>query len=154
MNDIYEKIGSGINKIQGTIQSSQSMSQYKKVIQEAVVNRTDIIVQLGEEVYKKLRAREIESENRGSKVAELIDLDRKIYQSQQAIVNLSASEANHLCPSCGVHIAEGDKFCGGCGIKIELKQTAAASALKKCSVCEEMIQETASFCNCCGTKLV
>ena len=40
MADIYEKIGSGINKIQGNLQSSQSISQYKKVIQEASLKRT------------------------------------------------------------------------------------------------------------------
>ena len=36
MADIYEKIGSGINKIQGNLQSSQSISQYKKVIRKQV----------------------------------------------------------------------------------------------------------------------
>ena len=62
MADIYEKIGSGINKIQGNLQSSQSISQYKKVIQEASLKRTEILIHLGEEVYKKFRVKEIESE--------------------------------------------------------------------------------------------
>ena len=67
MNELYEKIGSGINKIQGTIQSSQTLSQYKKVIQDTTVKRTEILVQLGEEVYKKLRNKEIESDDLKSK---------------------------------------------------------------------------------------
>ena len=54
MADIYEKIGSGINKIQGNLQSSQNISQLRKVIQEASLKRTEILIQLGEEVYQEV----------------------------------------------------------------------------------------------------
>ena len=109
MSDIYEKIGSGINKIQGNLQSSQSISQYKKVIQEASLKRTEILIQLGEEVYKKFRVREIESEELKTQVSSLIELDQKIYQSQLAIAELYAQSKEHSCPQCGAPITEGDR---------------------------------------------
>ena len=121
MADIYEKIGSGINKIQGNLQSSQSISQYKKVIQEASLKRTEILIQLGEEVYKKFRVKEIESEELKTQVSSLIELDQKIYQSQLAIAELYAQSKEHSCPQCNAPITEGDRFCGGCGSKVELQ---------------------------------
>lgn len=154
MSEIYEKIGSGINKIQGTIQSSQNRSQLKKTIQEASLKRTEILVGLGEEVYKKLRAGEIESEDLRIKAGTLMELDHNIYLAQQAIAILNASEPNPICPACGAQIAEGDKFCGGCGNKIEMPNQVTSGPLKQCPACDERIPEIASFCNCCGTKLI
>ena len=153
MADIYEKIGSGINKIQGNLQSSQSISQYKKVIQEASLKRTEILIQLGEEVYKKFRVKEIESEELKTQVSSLIELDQKIYQSQLAIAELYAQSKEHSCPQCGAPITEGDRFCGGCGSKVELQVPKSDAATKICSTCQEKIPETAQFCSCCGVKI-
>ncbi len=153
MADIYEKIGSGINKIQGNLQSSQSISQYKKVIQEASLKRTEILIQLGEEVYKKFRVKEIESEELKTQVSSLIELDQKIYQSQLAIAELYAQSKEHSCPQCDAPITEGDRFCGGCGSKVELQVPKSDSATKICSTCQEKIPETAQFCSCCGVKI-
>lgn len=153
MADIYEKIGSGINKIQGNLQTTQSISQYKKVIQEASLKRTEILIQLGEEVYKKFRVKEIESEELKTQVSSLIELDQKIFQSQQAIAEIYAQTKEHSCPQCGAPITEEDRFCGGCGSKVELQVPKSDSATKICSTCQEKIPETAQFCSCCGVKI-
>lgn len=151
MSEIYEKIGSGINKIQGNLQTTQVIAQHKKVIQDSSQKRIEILVQLGEEVYKKLRNKEIESEELTRKVGPLLELDRRIYQSQQTINAQSTS--NLVCPSCGASLTEDDKFCGSCGSKIEHITKEEVTETKICSSCEEKIPVQAAFCNCCGTKL-
>lgn len=153
MSEIYEKIGSGINKIQGSLQSSQAVSMHKKAIQEAGLKRSEILIQLGEELYKKYRNGEFESSELGKKVEALKEFDRKIYEAKQAIAKLQAESTDHHCPNCGVKVTVDDKFCGSCGTKLELYTQEEVTETKVCSSCEEEIPFDAAFCSCCGTKL-
>ncbi|WP_338470920.1 zinc ribbon domain-containing protein [Niallia sp. XMNu-256] len=153
MADIYEKIGSGISKIQGNLQSSQTITQYKKIIQEASLKRTEILIHLGEDVYEKFRTKELESEEHLDQFSSLIELDQKIYQSQQAIAALNAHTKVHSCPQCASPLTEGDRFCAGCGYKVELQVSPSDTATKECPTCNERIPEAAQFCNCCGIKI-
>ncbi len=153
MSELYEKIGSGINKIQGSFQTSQVMSQHKKIIQESGIKRTEILVQIGEEVYKKFRNEELVSAELESKVELLKELDKKIYRAKKAIADLKAQSAEVLtCPECGGNIMQDDKFCGSCGTKLELI-TDEETETKQCTGCEEEIPVDAVFCSCCGTKI-
>ncbi|MFB5284754.1 MULTISPECIES: zinc ribbon domain-containing protein [Peribacillus] len=162
MNDLHEKLGSGLNKIQDSLQTNkqkfqnaQGINQHKRIIQEASLKRNEILLQLGEELYKKLRCNEIQSDELSNKVASLIDLDRSIFKAQQAITELNAySTADHSCTSCGATITSDDKFCGSCGTKVELPEQAVVTETVPCQICEEQISVHAVFCNCCGTKVV
>ncbi|MFJ8245984.1 zinc ribbon domain-containing protein [Peribacillus asahii] len=161
MNDLHEKLGSGLNKIQDSLQTNkqkfqnaQGVNQHKKIIQEASLKRNEILLQLGEELYKKLRSNEIQSDKLSSKVASLIDLDRSIFQSQQAIAELTThSTMDHSCTACGSTVTSDDKFCGSCGAKVELPKREILTETATCPTCEEHIPVHAMFCNCCGTKV-
>ncbi|MBQ3011171.1 MAG: zinc ribbon domain-containing protein, partial [Oscillospiraceae bacterium] len=59
--------------------------------------------------------------------------------------------ADNVCPTCGAVIAEGKKFCGECGTKIEIP--AAPAGPKHCSGCGAEIPEGRKFCSECGAKV-
>ncbi|WP_191991871.1 zinc ribbon domain-containing protein [Bacillus aerolatus] len=162
MSDLQTKIGGGLNKLQDSlqtgkqkIQSAQEISQYKRLIQETYLERNEILLQLGEEVYKKLRSQEIHSDEWAQKAASLSALDHKIYQAQQAIAAANAQSAiSRTCPNCQNPITADDKFCGSCGTKVEIPSTETDVETKTCAHCEEQIPASALFCICCGVKTV
>ena len=53
------------------------------------------------------------------------------------------------CSSCGRELKPGAKFCGGCGTKIEVQQSAAAV----CPSCGRELKPGAKFCGGCGTPI-
>jgi len=50
------------------------------------------------------------------------------------------------CPNCGATVADGAKFCGSCGTKIEIKQNS-------CPQCGTALPAGAKFCSTCGCKI-
>lgn len=160
MNELHEKLGSGLNKLQDSlqtnkqkIQNAQDANQHKRMVQETSLKRNEILLQLGEEVYKKLRSKDIESEELSKKVMSLIELDRTIYHSQQAISAYEAHSTDEkTCGACGTLVTSEDKFCGGCGAKVEQSEQKLVVETVNCTVCEEAIPVNAAFCSCCGTK--
>jgi len=52
------------------------------------------------------------------------------------------------CPKCGKQLADGAKFCGGCGTKL-----GGGEAGFPCPKCGAMLKAGAKFCGKCGTKL-
>ncbi|MFK2826627.1 zinc ribbon domain-containing protein [Bacillus sp. B190/17] len=162
MNDLQTKIGSGLNKIQGSlqtgkqkIQSAQEISQYKRLIQETSLERNQILLQLGEDVYKKLRSQEIHLDDWEQKAASLTALDHKIYQARQLIAAANAQSIHsQACPNCESSVTPDDKFCGSCGTKIDFPAEETAIETKVCVHCEEQIPTSSLFCICCGIKTV
>lgn len=161
MNELQDKLGSGLNKIQDSLQTNkqklqnaQTINQYKRSMQEASIKRNEILLQLGEEVYKKLRKNEISSSDElTKKMTSIMELDRTIYKSQQSISELNTkSDAQFACNSCGSPVTSEDKFCGGCGARVELPKSDVNVETSACPACEEQIPLNASFCNCCGLK--
>lgn len=57
--------------------------------------------------------------------------------------------AGTVCPGCGAAVPDGKKFCGECGMKIEI---AVPSGPKYCTACGAEIAEGRKFCSECGTK--
>jgi len=57
----------------------------------------------------------------------------------------AATEKNVVCPKCQYKNDPTDKFCGGCGEKLEQK--------KHCTNCGAELKETDKFCAACGTKV-
>ncbi|MBM7703991.1 zinc ribbon domain-containing protein [Metabacillus iocasae] len=156
MNDLQTKLGGGLNKIQDSLQQgkqkiqvAQEVSQYKKIIQDAGMQRAEILLQIGENVYQKVRSGELQHAELLQDVQAISTLDRKIYQAQQSISQLTQASALGALCSCGAAITPADKFCGSCGSQVELQQTSIEET-KSCSTCEEQIAVTANFCTCCG----
>jgi len=153
MSKRYGRLGRGFNEIQDIIQTTQTIQQYKKSIQEASAKRIELLVKLGEELYRKVRSKEMESRESTDKISALIELDRQIYHAQQAISEMKfQSVEGHKCPSCGSSISEDDKFCGLCGERLEAQQLEVQGETIVCRICEEQIPAMAFYCSCCGTK--
>lgn len=162
MSELQAKLGGGLNKIQDSlqqgkqkIQTAQEIGQYRKIIQESGSIRGQALMQLGEEVYRKIRSGELHSENFSSSISSITESDVKIYQAQSAISLLNQkSGVEHACSTCGTAVTEADKFCGSCGSPVEISVQEEAAETAVCPSCEQQIPAHASFCTCCGTHLV
>ncbi|MTH54562.1 zinc ribbon domain-containing protein [Bacillus mangrovi] len=158
MSDLQSTLGSGLNKIQGSlqqgkqkIQTAQEVSQYKKALYEAGTERGELLLKLGESVYQMVRNGELQHDEFKKYQQPIMVLDQKMFQAQQAIALLSAkSSEQHICSACGTAVTEQDKFCGSCGARVEIPEQQPAQEMKPCPSCEEMIPEEARFCTCCG----
>lgn len=161
MNDLQNKIGGGLNKLQDSLQQgkqkfqiAQELNQFKKVIQDAGMKRAELILQLGEEVYQKLRSGEVHEPKLIDIAQSIMSLDHQIYQSQRSIEDLSQNtESGFTCKGCGASVTSLDKFCGACGSPIVREEVREDVEKIACSACEESIPASANFCSCCGNKV-
>lgn len=161
MSDLQSTLGSGLNKIQDSlqhgkqkIQTAQEVSQYKKVLYEAGTERGELLLKLGETVYQMVRNGSLQHDEFRKYQQPITELDQKMFQAQQAIALLNAKNAEqHVCSGCGTVVTDLDKFCGSCGARVELPEEKPAQEMKACLSCEEMIPEEAQFCTCCGIHL-
>lgn len=60
------------------------------------------------------------------------------------------------CPKCGNEVAEGKKFCGKCGVRLDTSKTQVAPKEDGlvCPNCGSPIMPGKKFCGKCGTKLI
>ncbi len=162
MSDLQTRLGGGLNKIQDSLQqgkqklqTAQEISQYKKEIQELSESRSDLLLKLGEDAYRKIRTGELQDNQLREYFLTIAELDRKIFRFQNALEDLSQKTATQTCSQCGAVIENGDKFCGSCGSPQEDKTVQSdPSQMAVCPACEEQIPATANFCPCCGSRQV
>lgn len=162
MSDLQTRLGGGLNIIQDSLQqgkqklqTAQEISQYKKEIQDLSESRSDFILKLGEDAYRKIRTGELEDQQLREYLLDIGELDRKIFKAQHALELLNQKNETKTCSNCGAAIENGDKFCGSCGQKQEDQNVLNdQTQLTGCSVCEEQIPVSAKFCPCCGTRQV
>ena len=62
----------------------------------------------------------------------------------------AAAPADLICPGCGTVVADGLKFCGQCGTKVEVP---AAPVSRACPNCGAAVAEGVRFCSECGTRM-
>jgi hypothetical protein len=161
MSDLQSKLGGGLNRIQDSLQQGkqklhtvQEMNQYKRVIQESSEKRAEIIIKLGEVVYKKIRSGEIEDADFKTIIQDVIKLDQLVYRAEVELEKLQEKSINNFsCPSCNTPILPGDKFCGACGSKVEEAKGEENVEKAPCPACEEQVPVHATFCGCCGNHL-
>ncbi|MBS2970727.1 zinc ribbon domain-containing protein [Metabacillus sp. KIGAM252] len=161
MSDLQSTLGSGLNKIQDSlqqgkqkIQTAQEVSQYKKALYEAGTERGELLLKLAETVYQMVRSGTLQHEEFDKYQQPISELDQKMFQAQQAIALLNAkSLEQHACSGCGTVVTDQDKFCGSCGARVEIPEKKPAQEMKACRTCDEMIPEEARFCTCCGIHL-
>ena len=162
MSELQTKLGGGLNMLQGSLQQgkqklqlAQEISQQKKLINENAEKKAELLLKMGELVYKKIRTAELSDPQLDAFAKDIIQYDQRIYQSQQTLVQLNfTSQQGKNCNSCGGPITADDKFCGSCGQKVEQPQAAANVETAACPVCEAEVPAHAAFCICCGNQKV
>ena len=131
MSDLQAKFGNGMNKLQEGIeqgkmklQVAQEVAQLKKITQEKLQAKTEILLELGQTTYMQLRNDEVRIEVLKGIVEPVQELDIAIYNMRKQIANLQNQGQKGQC-SCGGSLSLNDKFCGQCGKKMSysFKQT-------------------------------
>ncbi|WP_075983074.1 zinc ribbon domain-containing protein [Bacillus massilinigeriensis] len=143
MNIIEEKLNNGMN-----LQDSQTLNN---ILQESGLKRNEVLLQLGEEYYKKIRSEGITSDDLKGKIDIMIELDRTIFQCKRAMAELEAGHGD-VCSSCRAPVSKEDKFCGECGAKIDQPEQKEVLETVACPSCKEQIPVNSTFCPCCGMK--
>ncbi|MBJ8016973.1 zinc ribbon domain-containing protein [Bacillus cereus group sp. N34] len=158
MSDLQSKFGNGMNKLQEGIeqgkmklQVAQEMAQLKKITQEKLQEKTEILLELGQTVYMQLRDDEVRVDLLKAIVAPVQELDVAIYNTRRQISNLQRQEQKGQC-SCGGPLSLNDKFCGQCGKENELLLQSKNIEKEACSSCGEQIATEVTFCPACGMK--
>ena len=57
------------------------------------------------------------------------------------------------CPNCQSELKDAARFCGTCGMKLEVPAAQDAEQKIPCPKCGALLKPTAKFCGSCGTKL-
>ena len=161
MSDLQTKLGGGLNKLQDSLQQGkqklqtvQEISQFKKEIQEFSELRSDLILKLGEDTYRKLRLGDLQDPQLHEYFHSIAELDRKIFNTQKSLESLDQKSSTTICTTCGASLSAEDKFCGSCGQKQEERTNLSdQTQLAVCPTCEEQIPADANFCACCGSRL-
>ena len=161
MSDFQNKVGGGLNKIQGSLQQGkqklqtvQEISQIEQTLSSLRQKRQELIVLMGNKVHKKVRLNELNDADFTEISTNIETLDKKIYHQAKAVEELKATNENmYICTSCNSEITPSDKFCGSCGTPVIIPIT-IEEVLKTCKECEENIPNSASFCPCCGHATV
>ncbi|WP_002144806.1 zinc ribbon domain-containing protein [Bacillus cereus] len=158
MSDLQSKFGNGMNKLQEGIeqgkmklQVAQEIAQLKKITQEKLQAKTEILLELGQTVYMQLREDEVRVDLLKAIVAPVQELDVAIYNTRRKMSNLQSQEQKGQC-SCGGPLSLNDKFCGQCGKENELLLQSKNIEKEACSSCGEQIATEATFCPACGMK--
>ena len=160
LSTIQTKIGGGLNKIQDTLQQGkqkmqtvQEASQIRQAIDQLRQKRLESIVDLGNEIHKKVRLGSFHDEEFVGISSQIERVDKEIFALAKNLEQLQReeSQSNH-CSNCKNPIQSSDKFCGSCGNAVNI-ETKVEEETKVCLQCDEDIPETAAFCPCCGTVI-
>ena len=59
------------------------------------------------------------------------------------------------CPNCSTELKDTARFCGACGVKLNVESPAAQDSeqMIPCPKCGNLLKPTAKFCGNCGTRL-
>ncbi|MBH9968185.1 double zinc ribbon domain-containing protein [[Bacillus] enclensis] len=158
MSEFQTKIGGGLNKLQGSLQqgkqklqTAQETSQYRKVVSDEAQKRVQLIIDLGELAYLKVRSNQLDDDEMRKSVEAIVSHDKEVFKAKKMISLLTARSANSETCSCGSPITSDMKYCGSCGQKVEIMPE-SSEAERECGYCEQMIPVSAQFCTCCGRK--
>lgn len=162
-NQFQSKLETGLSKVQGGLEQGrqklqvvQEINRLKKEIQEASVKKSNVLLEVGQATYAKIRNGEIEDPALLTITGQLIALDQQIYQSTMKISQLNSRNQEgqgKVCTTCQTSNGVDAKFCGGCGGKIDAEVKVELSVDATCDKCEESIPASAHFCPCCGSKV-
>ena len=157
MSNVEDKIGRGLSKFQDGLDKSKSkvetmkeVSKLNKTIDNANSKKAEALLELGIDVYKKIRECIIKDEELVQKCNSIVGFDYIIYDSKKKIEELKNLTEGFAC-SCGHSLTYEDKFCGGCGKKVEIPIDDIEYII--CNSCDMNISSDVNFCPCCGVRI-
>ncbi|UCZ52729.1 zinc ribbon domain-containing protein [Bacillus shivajii] len=160
MSDLQSKMGEGLSKLQGGIeqgkqklQTAQQIHKLKQEQQKITNEKADLLLQLGEEVYRNIRRGDNEKTPYENQVNSIVERDHSLYQLGLQVEELQAQQEEHRC-ECGSAVQETDKFCGSCGKEVQQPSAENDEEQKVCPTCETENNGSHAFCVCCGMKFV
>lgn len=158
MNNVQDKIGMGLSKIQdgldkgkNKIDSMKEISRLNKIIEDVYEKKTDVLLEMGIMAYQKIREESLQDEDIKEKCKSIVGFDYIIYENKMNIEKIISENEGFLC-ECGNRLNFEDKFCGGCGIKVEVPVD--SNDYISCNNCDIDIESNSNFCPCCGIKVI
>ena len=161
--NLQSKLGEGLSKFQGGIeqgklklQTVQEVNKLKKDIHDTSIQKSKILLELGQKVYKKIRIGEIQDHELIELTSTLVEMDHRIYSTSKRVSELSSQNSQDqdiICPACETANDLDSKYCGGCGIKVEKAIEIKPESTSGCMHCGEHITGDAKYCHCCGKKV-
>lgn len=136
------------------VKSKEYSVQMQNIIKSLREKRQEWIIQIGNQMHKKMRLNPNIEPELAEYFMEIEKLDKEIYIAMKDIENLKISTQRlYNCTECGLEVTSNDKFCGSCGTPVIIPEKKQES-LKICINCEEKISDSAVFCPCCGQKAI
>ena len=154
MENLQNRLGNGINSIQNNFEKGKEKvevvkekSRLSKIIEDAQDKKVQLLAEIGLVMYQKIREGSIVEHELDDIYESIKGFDYIIYDSKKKITNLENMQIQNKC-SCGSEIEGTNKFCRGCGKKVEVY--IEKLDLCKCNNCESDIEYGSKFCPCCG----
>lgn len=158
MSSVENTIGSGLSKIQETLDKSKNkvvemkeVSKINKTIEDLNIKKSELLLEIGIDTYKKVRAGIIQDDEIAEKCKRIVGFDYILYDNKKKL-DVLKKEAEGFACSCGNKLTYEDKFCGDCGKKVEIPVEDESDTII-CNNCEMEINYNVNFCTCCGIKI-
>ena len=148
------KIKNTIFKIKGKALEKQSevkqMAEINKVIDEAQIKKTNLLLEMGILAYEKIRDDGTNDVSLEKLCSEIVETDKIIYGNYLDLVEIEEIDYKAVC-KCGHIIDSQSKFCAECGRKIELEEVVEEYIV--CEKCDCELEVDSKYCVCCGSKI-
>ena len=132
------------------MENKVSISSCNKIINEAESKRKELLLEIAILVYEKIRKGEIVDLELCEACKPITGLDYTIYSNKKKIQEMTSPITGCTC-KCGAKLSVDDKFCNGCGKKIEVE--IEEIECMNCYNCKMEIPNDSRFCPACGYKL-
>ncbi|MFD3450177.1 hypothetical protein ACFDTO_36990 [Microbacteriaceae bacterium 4G12] len=146
------KLQEGIEQGKMKLQVVQEIAQLKKEIQEQLNRKTEILLELGQQVYMQFRGAGIQEEQLQHVADPIKQLDITIYQARRRVAELQKQQGDKGTCECGGTLSITDKFCGSCGRPNSMIIVERHVETVACMSCNEQIANDACYCPVCGIK--
>lgn len=156
MSNVQNKIGTGLSMIQdgldknkNKMDSMKEIAKHNKIIEDIQNKKVELLLEIGLMTYQKIRTGDISDKEINEKCKSIVGFDYIIYENQKSIYEIKNSTDGTMC-ECGAKVSSEDKFCSGCGNKVEIEEDTTQYA--NCTNCEMSIPSDVRYCPCCGCK--
>lgn len=155
-----DDLGKGLNKVGKKTTDMANVAKLKLDITKHKSSIDKKYEELGSRVYFLAKENLELDESVSNLITEIDELYEAIKLVEAEIEKISAekpaeakpaAKSGFPCANCGAELAEGTKFCGSCGAKVE-EQAPTPAVSKTCPNCNAEVGD-AKFCNSCGTSL-
>jgi hypothetical protein len=105
VSDLQTKLGDSLHLLQDSLKQGkqephtvQEASQFKRLIQETSERRAEMLLQLGEQTYQKIRTGNLENPELGQFFLQIAELDQRIFLAQKALeqINMKVDQLGRL----------------------------------------------------------